>query len=313
VKSGSWWVAGVSVAGRSHVAKGLPCEDAHFTHDEGDTVVLVACDGKGSRAKYSALGAAAVARTVGRVLVAHSGEVFGGDLSPQTVLDSALSSLEPLAEQKQADIREFACTLVALVANESEVVTFHIGDGAAFMLDREVPLCISPPTCEGSATYFVTSKNPPLMNFRRATGQRATGFMVTTDGAEGLYNPRTNEVHPLATRLVNRADFGPGAGLLKECVERQIQPTSIDDITVVVARKAGVAGVYGCPACRGQNIGAFLSRHKQAFHVRCRTCKTEVMRVLLDDVPDAYQIFQRRLHEASFTHGMIRQRLSPRR
>lgn len=313
MRPSAWWVAGVSVAGRSHVEGGLPCEDAHFTHNEGDTVVLVACDGKGSGARYSALGSAAVARTVGRLLVAHCEDVFEDELEAQTVVDSALSALEPLADENRCDIREFATTLVALVANEREVVTFHIGDGAAFMLDGEVPLCISRPNNKGTATYFVTSENPPVRHFRRAAGSRTTGFMVTTDGAAALYNPHTNEVTRLVTHLVNRADFRPGEQFLRESVERSLQPVTHDDITVLVARKAGVAGVYGCPACRGQNIGAFLSRQKQAFQVRCRSCKTQIMQVPLEDVPDAARLFQRRLQEAAFTRAMIRQHLSPRR
>ncbi len=318
MSSACWWLASVSLRGRGHVAANKPCQDAHFVWADGNMVVLVVCDGAGGaelEGQFSHVGSSTAARVIGRLLACHVEEFLAGALRPEAILDAARFSLGEVAEEKGIPLKALATTLVALVADEGRVGTLHIGDGAAYMLDREIGICLSPPDREPTGTtIFVTSDAPRVRCYSREVPPHVTGFAVTSDGAEGLYHAESTEVHPLVAELIQQPDFGPGTdrleGLMREC----LVPASGDDITVVVARKPFISGVYGCPACGGHNVGAVITRCRGEFLVRCRSrsCKESALRVRMDEYPDAPALFRRNLLRAGMTATMVAQRIRSR-
>lgn len=277
-----WWLACHSEAGTSHVADGRLCEDACFlaATDEG-SFVLVACDGAGSK-KFSRAGAAAVAAGAGRLLLANASCVMSRKLHPDVVVDVALSELERLVEAQGggAVVSDFATTLVALLVHEGQAMTCHVGDGAIFMLEGEHPRCISPPDRDpggGSGTRFVTCRGARPRMWLYPVPAYVTGFLAVTDGAQpALYNSVTNACSPLVSRALNRFDLGDSRAEREELLGgflcSELQPRSDDDITLVGARRACVAGLYGCPECKQPAVEPRMHREGKRFYGVCRAC-----------------------------------------
>jgi len=133
-------ILAASVAGASHVAGGLVCQDAFRVYEGDDVTVVAVADGLGS-AKRSDLGAqAAVAAAVDRAAE------LAADPCRAAVEGAvaARDALEKLACVEDCDIRDLACTLIVLVAAD-RVGVAHVGDGAAVGMCDGEPYVISPP------------------------------------------------------------------------------------------------------------------------------------------------------------------------
>lgn len=282
--SSEFLLAGAAVQGTSHLRDGKPCEDAYFIAENPDNgaFVLVACDGAGSE-RFARQGASAVAPAVGRVMLWNAPDVMNRKLHPKVVIDVARSTIERLVDAQGggAVAADFACTLVALLVHDGQAMTCHVGDGAIFVLESEHPRCISPPERErggGSGTRFVTCKGvlPRMWNYR--VPHYWTGFLCVTDGAQpALINTVTGACSQLVSRVMNRFDLADTRfereSLLADVVKSELAPRSQDDITVIGARRAGVAGIYGCPECHRPTVERWMNRDGTRFFGWCPACK----------------------------------------
>lgn len=280
----TWWLAGVCVQGSGHVKGAKACEDAHFlaSSDEG-SFVLVACDGAGSK-RLSRFGAAAVAPAVGQLLLTHAEQVMSRKLRPEVVVDVALSAIESLRGLHGGEVGDFACTLVAALVHGGHLMTCHVGDGAIFALEGEHPRCISPPDRDpggGPYTTFVTCKTAKPRMWSYPVPDHLTGLLCVTDGAQpALMNTVTGACSGLVARVLNRFDLGDSRfereALLERVVEVELQPRTEDDITLVGARRAFIAGVYGCPECKRPTVEHRMHRTGKAFFGLCKSCGHQV-------------------------------------
>jgi hypothetical protein len=129
--SPAWRTVGASVPGPSHLAKNIPCQDAHEYRDLGpDGMLMVVSDGAGS-ARLSDRGSSACCRAVAEFLAERHADL--GILDPadlQDALTAARQELEKLAATEPAAVREFACTALILALFPSRVICAHLGDGA---------------------------------------------------------------------------------------------------------------------------------------------------------------------------------------
>ena len=137
LESTDGWVAlGVSVVGTSHVARGVPCQDAHagVVLDDG-TMLLAVADGAGS-ARFAAEGAPhAVQTVIGWVASELAAGPPETDEAWRGLLMDALArtrvALEDLAaEMEGAALRDFATTLLLAVITRETLATLQVGDGA---------------------------------------------------------------------------------------------------------------------------------------------------------------------------------------
>lgn len=279
-----FWQAGASVQGTSHVLAGKPCEDAHFIAENPDSgsFVLVACDGAGSE-RFAREGAAAVAPAVGKLMLSNAADVMARKLRPAAIIDVAVSTIERLVDEQGggAVVSDFACTLVALLVHDGQAMTCHVGDGAIFVLEGEHPRCISPPDREpggGSGTRFVTccGVQPRMWSYK--VPHYWTGFLCVTDGAQpALINTVTGACSQLVSRVMNRFDLADTRfereSLLADVVKSELAPRkSLDDITLVGARRAFIAGVYGCPECKRPTVKRLMNRDGTRYFGWCRAC-----------------------------------------
>lgn len=329
----SWWVAGVSIQGTQKAAAGLACEDAHFTAESEEGFVLVACDGQ-SKAPFARDGAAIVARGVGELLLKNAPEVMARSLRGDAVMEVILSLLEKerARQGKGVALADYACTLVALLVHGAQAMTCHIGDGCIFMLEGEFARCISPPDRDpsgGSLTRFVTCKGTAPRMWLYPVHEYATGFLVVTDGAQpGLYNAITGSSSGLVARLLNKFDLSSTREERESDLGVQsasaLQRLSDDDITVIGARRAYVAGIWGCPECKSLSVEPRITAVKMRFFGYCRNCGHQVFlwpntqdvqaayrhnwqRVRKEELTNMLQVGRiakgaRRLHTASATH-----------
>ena len=294
--SAKFWIAAVSETGSKHRVDAAPCEDSHFVGRDGDSFVLVACDGAGSRS-HAALGSSVVASAVGELLIKNAAAVMCGEVEAKAVLAVAKCSLESLRDLHGGSVDDYATTLVALLVHDGEMITCHLGDGAIYILEREHPRLLSPPQRDGRGTYFVTTDGVRPRMWKRRLEPWVTGFLVTTDGASTLSNPVTGEVSRVVGRVVNQLDLGSeeeSHTALRNICQAKLSAATDDDITLVAARRAFVAGRYGCPECFWPRLIIGKARTIGAYYCKCVACGHQVF--YMTD-PDRIRI-QRALHKA---------------
>ena len=165
-----WRVAGVSLAGFSHLENGSACQDAHRLNSiPNGWFVAVASDGAGSAAR-AAEGAAIVCKEVADYLVVRIDEQRQRGLSPldpivarqlvESAVKKALDNLNGLVAGSGGSLAQFHATLIGAVAGPDGGFFFHVGDGAACAMcsDDLSQYIISPPENGEYAneTFFVT-------------------------------------------------------------------------------------------------------------------------------------------------------------
>lgn len=172
-------VLAASIAGTSHLRRGLPCQDAIAWKPLGDqALVAVLADGAGS-AQWAELGATTTVATAIAALTTAPEELNPPKLNPpdpsadqgvadaatnpvnlvnpadpaawlvapetwddrlKTALGQARAALTAIAQTKEGSLRDLACTAIALVATPQAVTVVQVGDGAVVVADRQAKL-----------------------------------------------------------------------------------------------------------------------------------------------------------------------------
>ncbi len=169
-----WKVIGVSAQGVSHLKTATPCQDAHHWEVLPNGVLIAAVsDGAGSAA-FSDEGAATA---VGAALAALKQRLTAGDLdaiSPEQggwhgllseALGQAQQAVAALSERRGQPLREFAATLIVLIATSEFATAMQIGDGAAVAGDAQGRLfaLTTPQAGEyANETFFLVSPDSLL-------------------------------------------------------------------------------------------------------------------------------------------------------
>ena len=188
-----WAWVGASCRGTAHERDGLRKQDAYrcwLSSDGAKFIVATVADGAGS-ATHSRAGAALTTRIITSRAVAHLSDTSrlpSDDLVHEWV-DEIRDRLRIAAEKRQLQLRNFATTLVALIALDSEVITIHCGDGAiaAKPYGSVVWETLSWPK-QGeyaSSTYFLTDDPAPALRINRHQ-MDLEGFALFSDGIERL-------------------------------------------------------------------------------------------------------------------------------
>ncbi len=142
--SSAWRWAGACAIGTSHVKANLKCQDRAgcltFETGSGPTIVAVVSDGAGS-AQEAAHGASIACvgfhRRAGAYL--RSGGALAAIEAGLAAdwIDSIRDRINAAAHSTALRSRDYAATLVALIANDERGVVVHIGDGAVVVRNRE--------------------------------------------------------------------------------------------------------------------------------------------------------------------------------
>ncbi len=160
-----WTYASASVRGTSHERVGVPCQDAALIEvvdtPSGPVLIAFASDGAGS-ALRAELGSETTCAALGgevRDYLRCAGlvENITRDVVDEWCL-GVQRSLTGVAAECDAPLRDFACTLLAVVADQERAVFLQLGDGAIVIgTPGEYEPVFWPQNGEyANTTYFIT-------------------------------------------------------------------------------------------------------------------------------------------------------------
>ena len=257
----SWKTAAASNTGTSHHATQTPCQDSHRVVADGDRLIVAVSDGMGSAA-YSHHSSRLLVDTVVQSMTAtprpkkrilhHHGSFMKRFVVPtnvETTLRDAVakgrSAIVALANKRRHELRDYACTLIVVVIDESGWHVAHIGDGAAvgFRTVSDLKTISRPFNGEyANSTSPITAPNwQPYLRFN-AGPQRLAAVAVLSDGIQNLcINHQTGDAFPgfFQPLLQWFIDLPADADRDTLCGQFLQQPTILskadDDLTLCVA------------------------------------------------------------------------------
>lgn len=206
MSSGGWRYAAASVIGTSHEKTGGTCQDANdckiYALDCGEKILAaIAADGAGS----AVCGGEGAARTCG-VFLGLVEEHFGtGRTVAQITRDTVVSwvatlqtFLEEDAKAISRERRDFACTILGLIIDETNAVCFQVGDGVIVLADSEERVyghVFWPDRGEyANTTHFVTEDDAREHLQFESIKRRIVEAALLTDGLQNIalnYQQRT--------------------------------------------------------------------------------------------------------------------------
>ena len=217
--------------------------------DHGRALVAVACDGAGS-ATHGGEGASLVARRLSLVAEAHLREhpTLPEEERVRVWIDEVRDLIATTALRRSLRPRDFATTLVMVVATPEEVLTVHVGDGAVvgrFRKAEHWDALAWPEHGEfASTTYFVTDEAEVRARIKRYERQ-LDQVAVLTDGIERLALDLSNKVPhapffsgvsaPVQRSEVIGRDGPLSAKLSQYLASDTINERTDDDKTLIVA------------------------------------------------------------------------------
>jgi hypothetical protein len=249
-----WCYAAASVAGSSHTRTQTKLQDAKycfvFTNDTGDQwFFAVIADGAGS-AEFGRQGASIICRAVGSQArkAFRDACCLPDEAAVWSWLDIARDRIHQAANKHQRTARDFAATLVMVMASPHEVVTAHVGDGAIVARIRESlawTVLSQPHHGEyASTTYFVTDDPQPALRFYRHPN-RFDVLAAFSDGIENLVidsatgEPFAAFFNPMAKPLNASTTIGKDAALCQSLAAflegERLNELTDDDRTLIVA------------------------------------------------------------------------------
>lgn len=250
------WIA-ASLRGTSHLGADLPCQDAWQARDvASDTIILVAADGAGSASR-----ADAGSRAVCDLLVEHVARVVSFcDQVPDLGVADALVWLEDLREalarrarEEDAQLRDYASTLLLAVVGVEGGVFAQIGDGVIVIRDeREIRPVFWPDAGEYvNTTYFVTDEKAADHLRFCAVKAPIWDVAVVTDGLQSLCLSFAEQaVHaPFFQPMFDRLEKEPPGRAEDLCAQLQVflgsdavNARTDDDKTLLLASRPRAAG-----------------------------------------------------------------------
>ena len=174
-----WKIIAATVTGAMHERKGEPGQDAYAVGVDQGVLVAVVCDGAGS-AVLGGEGARLCSQLVVEGLLEIQGELTEAFVKERIVLciDRARRSV-----MKFGELKEYAATLVGLIAHREMGWFFHIGDGAGVAFGADQAQTVTKPE-NGTyinETYFFTDGD--WQNHLRITAfGSAEALILMSDG-----------------------------------------------------------------------------------------------------------------------------------
>ncbi|MEK7398708.1 MAG: PP2C family serine/threonine-protein phosphatase [Candidatus Poribacteria bacterium] len=188
-----WKIASASVSGTRHEKMGQPCQDFHaWEVINGSILIAAVADGAGS-ALFGEIGSALAVQSAVKTLhesIAKSGVT--PDNSHQLLIDSvesARTAIENKAQSESMTARDFATTLILLIATDGFVSAIQIGDGAVIIKDDNDGITALTKPSYGefiNETVFIVS--PEAMDNMQIEIKRCrvSHIAVITDGLQML-------------------------------------------------------------------------------------------------------------------------------
>ncbi|MDC0741584.1 PP2C family serine/threonine-protein phosphatase [Polyangium mundeleinium] len=275
----AWRVTRVSVAGTSHIARGVPCQDASYHDVNGDLCVIAVADGVGS-APRSEDGARVASEMAVRFLIEKAVARDASEAEWRALLqeaaERALLEVRALAERETEELRAFASTLLIVAATGESAAAFQVGDGAIVALFGTADLqALTLPKKGEYANEVLPLTSRGALESAQFTfvPQSPTAVAAFTDGLEALAlslprgEPYDRFFLPIFD-LGARVDETKLAAEIGELFEQRVKKRSDDDLTLAVAIRAAGKTVEPIPAKPESAPGTAASRAREIASAR---------------------------------------------
>ncbi|MEY9829956.1 hypothetical protein ABIA25_001771 [Sinorhizobium fredii] len=193
--TGAWRWAGARSKGTSHEKTGLPCQDYGCANEVDSSVgpafIGVVSDGAGS-ASHADVGSKIASTTLLRVardFLRHSRRSEIREENAWEWLDAIRDRINAEAERVRLKPRDFAATIVAIIADDTGTTIIHVGDGAVAVKATDTEIWSVPSwPFQGeyaSTTSFVTDDPQPRLDFV-VMDNSVSALAVFSDGIERM-------------------------------------------------------------------------------------------------------------------------------
>lgn len=197
----SWRIISASAIGTSHLSSGLACQDSclalvHNCDTPAPILSIFVADGAGSAIKGGEGAELAVEAATNFIShrVAHSEIGLSDDLAVECIL-AIREKIFAAADQAELKARDFACTILGVLASPTELLVMQIGDGAIVLEEAgQLIVPIVPMTGEyANMTHFVTDEDAVTILATKHFPSSSEKIAVFTDGIQRLaLNMSTN-------------------------------------------------------------------------------------------------------------------------
>lgn len=247
---GMWRFAAARVPGTSHVSGGLPCQDDFTSTTHGDLFIAAVSDGAGS-VPMAERGASTVVRSVTASVAAA---LQLGQADPVSVLkEAALAArrqLAAIADQEGLTVRDFASTLLAVIAGPNGGAALQIGDGVIVVSDdgSDWSWVFWPQHGEyANTTHFLTDEDAPALLQVEPLPSHVSDIALMSDGLERLtLHHGSRSIHrPFFTGIFAPLLAAEGKGeiaVLSAALDEFLRSESVaartdDDLSLVIATR----------------------------------------------------------------------------
>ena len=229
----------MSEIGAAHILAETPCQDACRYFTDSHTLIACIADGAGS-ARYSDKGAR---KAVYQFVAASRDMLNRGDGQCLTDIVSQAFEEARLAVLKIADDdpREYATTLLGLIAKDGTLAAIQVGDGA-IVVDGEVVMD-SHSGEYSNETMFVTEPDVKPSTF--SVSEKITRVAMLTDGLENIaledngYQraPHALFFNPMYEWLKHSEGPNRTDQLSEFLVSDRVRAKTTDDVTLLLAMR----------------------------------------------------------------------------
>ena len=245
------------MTGTSHKACGSPGQDAfrvEIAECSGEQILIVAVsDGAGSARAADVGSRTAVASAVAQARAWLTSDVALNALTQSVMLEwlkGVREQIADIAAEAEAEMKDYAATLLVAVLGTHYAAFGQIGDGAIVVLtdEQEWTFIFWPQHGEyANTTHFVTDNNALEKMEFDAGSRRIAELAIFSDGLEAMVlNHRAREVHqPFFNRMIAPLRHGNRGGndpILSKHLEDYLGSSTVtertnDDITLVLASR----------------------------------------------------------------------------
>ncbi|HZW18384.1 MAG TPA: PP2C family serine/threonine-protein phosphatase [Luteimonas sp.] len=242
----AWRIFAASAKGSSHVAAGLPCQDASAFARHGEWLIAVVCDGAGSAAS-SHVGSSRISHATVQALTARGELLASADHADieKLVTDVLTETREALAEHARiarTELSAYAATVVGVVMGPEHGWFFHVGDGIGVARhDDGITLSLPENGEYANETFFLTGHDwlahlriSPIEKPARSVLLMSDGAMpfVMAKGNQALFAPFVEPVE----RFLAQADEATGTQALAATLDDpRTHGITSDDKTLLIA------------------------------------------------------------------------------
>lgn len=193
----SWRYIGRSVQGTSHQEKSVPCQDTCVCRCQNiygsEVFWAIVADGAGS-AQYGGIGSDIACNTLANIIERWL-DKENGNLTNITFdnvkswIEKTRSAIAAVAERKPTPIREYACTLLGIIAGNDRTICFQVGDGAIVLMTDShcYGTVFWPDNGEyANTTYFITDSDAIANLQIEIFSYKPQNIALFTDGMQRL-------------------------------------------------------------------------------------------------------------------------------